>query len=124
MKIPLLIAIGGATGALARYGITGALHNAFGTQFPYGTLVVNMLGSFSLGIIYVLVEEKHWLGPEWRALIAIGLLGALTTFSTFSLETIKLLSSGAVIRALLNTMANLIFCLLLTWVAIIAGRQL
>lgn len=123
MKIPLLIAIGGAAGALARYGISGAVQHAWGAQFPYGTLSVNMLGSFLLGFVYVLVEEKHWLGPEWRALLAIGLLGALTTFSTFSLETIKLLSSGAIIRALLNTMGNLFLCLLLTWVAIITARQ-
>lgn len=124
MNISLLVAIGGAAGALARYGISGAIHHALGPQFPYGTLIVNMVGSFFLGLIYVFVEEKHWLGPEWRALIAIGLLGALTTFSTFSLETVKLLTSGAILRAMLNAASNMVLCMLLTWMAIWTARQI
>ena len=124
MKIPLLIAIGGAAGAVARYSITGAIHNAWGGHFPYGTLMVNVMGSFALGVLYVLVEEKHWLGPEARALLAVGLLGALTTFSAFSLETVKLLSTGALLKAALNTLGNVMLCFLLTWIAILLTRQI
>ena len=76
------IAIGGAAGSLCRYGMSNGIYFLFGRDFPYGTLVVNILGSIIMGIAYTLMIERFDVTPEWRAGIIIGLLGAFTTFST------------------------------------------
>jgi len=117
------IAIGGALGALCRYGMTMGISSLIGRGFPYGTLVVNILGSFLMGAAYVIMVEEINVNPEWRVGITIGLLGAFTTFSTFSIETLNLLESGDVFKASLNILLSISFCMLGCWLGMIIGRQ-
>ncbi len=120
----LAIAAGGAAGALLRFWTSGLIYARLGTDFPYGTLVVNVTGSLLMGFLYVLLLERFSLGPEWRAVLLIGLLGAFTTFSTFSIETLNLIESGFLVRAGLNIIASVVLCLFAAWLGLIAGRQI
>ncbi len=118
------IAGAGAVGALMRFWLVGWVYGLFGRDFPYGTLAVNVIGCLAMGISFVLLVERLGSAPEWRALVMIGFLGAFTTFSTFSLETLQLIEGGELGRALANVVASLILCLGATWIGILAGRQL
>ncbi len=118
------IAGAGAVGALMRFWLAGWVYGLFGRDFPYGTLAVNVIGCLAMGISFVLLVERLGSAPEWRALVMIGFLGAFTTFSTFSLETLQLIEGGELGRALANVVASLILCLGATWIGILAGRQL
>lgn len=89
----LLVAVGGAVGAVSRYAISGWVHSIFETTFPLGTLVVNAVGSFGLGLLLSSLEAST-VSPEVRSMLTIGFLGAFTTFSTFSYETVMLLETG------------------------------
>lgn len=114
----LAIACGGAVGALLRYAISVWAYPLFQDKFPLGTLVVNLLGSFLIGICYVLITERGLLAPEWRLLLMTGLFGALTTFSTFSLETLMLWHNGQLFTALAYVLISVLVCLLATGSAI------
>lgn len=120
----IAIAAGGALGSLARYGMSSAVYAWLGRGFPWGTLAVNLLGSFLMGILFVLLIERLSWAPEWRGAILIGFLGAFTTFSTFSIETLNLLEEGAMLAAFLNMVVSVWLCVLLCWVGIILGRSL
>lgn len=110
------VAIGGATGAVARYWLTSALYKQFGSAFPYGTIGVNVLGSVLMGALFVFIVERP-LPEVWRLTLAVGLLGAFTTFSTFSLDTLILIDQGELMRALMNVVLSVSLCLL----AVLAG---
>jgi CrcB protein len=97
---------------------------AFGGSFPLGTLVVNVSGSLIMGLLYVLLFERLDVGAEWRAALLIGVLGAYTTFSTFSIETLNLLEAGEVLKAGLNVILSVSLCLLACWAGMVAGRAL
>lgn len=120
----LSIAIGGAAGALCRYGMSNGVHVLLGRGFPYGTLAVNLLGSIIMGVAYVMMIERMDVSPEWRAGITIGLLGAFTTFSTFSIETLNLLESGETLKAGLNILFSVTLCISGCWLGMILGRQI
>ena len=124
MTQTLAIAGGGALGALLRFWISGWVYGLLGRGFPYGTLAVNVLGSLAMGAGYVLLLERYALGPEWRAFLLVGLLGAFTTFSTFSLETFNLIEDGEVLRAAANLVGSVLLCVLAAWLGILLGRQL
>ena len=93
------VALGGSLGAIARYALAGAM-SSFNFHFPIATLIANILGSFLMGLLYVIIVEKALLPAEMRPLLMVGLLGAFTTFSTFSLESVSLLQSGQLALAL------------------------
>lgn len=116
----LYVAIGGALGAVLRYQLAVWMVLLFGKEFPYATLLVNVIGSFALGLLFSLMEHGIIADIPWRTLVGIGLLGAFTTFSTFSLDTVLLFQQGATIKALVNVFLNVITCL----VGVFAAMQL
>lgn len=124
MQQLVLVAAGGALGAMLRFVLSNGTAALVGRGFPYGTLLVNVLGSCLIGVLYVLLSERLPAAPHWRAFLVVGLLGALTTFSTFSLETLELLESGAIARAVVNIGANVLLCLLGCWLGVTVTRQL
>lgn len=123
MQQLLAIAGGGALGAVLRFLMATNVSRLFGREFPYGTLSVNVLGSFLMGIFFIVIVERGALSAEWRNIIIIGFLGAFTTFSTFSIETLSLLESGELSRAALNIFLSVALCLCATWLGLIIGRQ-
>lgn len=118
------IAAGGAIGALLRFWMSQAVYSILGRGFPYGTLSVNVLGSLLMGILYVFLYERMNMSPEWRAALVIGLLGAFTTFSTFSIETLNLIEASEHLKAFINIMLSVSLCLVACWLGIIGARQL
>jgi CrcB protein len=110
------IAVAGAAGALARYGLSGLVHTITGTRLPWGTLLVNLLGCFLLGLITETSGRSGWLSPEARIGMTIGFLGSFTTFSTFGVETFRAIESadwvGAVSSVLLTLVGGLAFVLI------------
>lgn len=106
----IAIAIGGATGALGRYWVSSLLNNAE-HRIPYGTLACNVVGSFLMGVLFVLILEKSKLSPEMRPLLMVGFMGAFTTFSTFSLETVAMLQQGHMMSAAIYILLSVLLCL-------------
>ncbi|WP_215397732.1 fluoride efflux transporter CrcB [Rheinheimera oceanensis] len=119
----LAIAIGGAVGACLRFGINELAVNVLGKSFPFGTLLVNILGSFVLGWLFALFSSGVLAVSPWRALIAIGLIGAFTTFSTFSLDTVLLMQQGDWLKAIVNVLLNVLLCLTLAWLGLKLGSM-
>lgn len=115
----LLVATGGALGAMARYCVYNA--GPFpGQKSVFATFLINVAGSLLIGVMYVLVSERAYLAPEWRSFVSVGLLGAFTTYSTYSLDALQLLQQGAVGSALVYLFGTMLVCL----VAAYAGVQL
>ncbi len=94
MKMYLVVALGGALGAMARYGTVTAVGRFTGLGFPWGTITVNLVGSLVLGLLIGALAHGLHLSQEARALVVVGFLGAFTTFSTFSLDTVTLMQRG------------------------------
>jgi CrcB protein len=120
----LVIASGGAVGALFRFWVSSGVYGIFGRGFPYGTLAVNVLGSLVMGFLYVLFMERMAASAELRAGLLIGFLGAFTTFSTFSMETLNLLEQAEILKAGINILISVVACLLACWLGLVLGRQL
>jgi len=118
------IALGGAAGALLRYWVSNGVYQLLGRGFPYGTLVVNVLGSLCMGLLFVFMLERTVAAAEWRAALLVGLLGAFTTFSTFSIETVTLIEEGEFVNAAGNVFFSVVLCLAATWIGIQVARQL
>ena len=111
MPIYLALALGGAFGAIARYWMSTGLNQLSQLLFPLGTFSVNVLGSFFIGGLYIYLSERPDLPEASRHLLITGFLGALTTFSTFSLETLLLIEQGHYNTALYNILSSVVFCL-------------
>lgn len=118
------VAVAGALGALARYGLGGWLANRFPSSFPVETLVINVSGSLVLGFLFVLLTERFLPHPALRTALTVGFLGAYTTFSTFSLETFHLIEDGAVGLALGNVLASVAAGLAAVYLGVVVGRAL
>ena len=118
------IAAGGAIGAVLRYWISTAVQSRSASAFPYGTLTVNVVGSLLIGFLYILLIERLAAGPAVRAFMLIGVLGAFTTFSTFSMETLNLMEAGHLGKALVNVLASVIVCVCAAALGVLAARQL
>jgi CrcB protein len=104
----VIIGIGGALGAVARYGIGLWIGQRWGRSFPLGTFVINVSGSFLIGLLMTLLAERFTVNPQWRLLLVVGFLGAYTTFSTFEYETGALLKDGEWTFAMLNVILSVV----------------
>lgn len=124
MKTLLFIALGGAFGAVMRYGASLGVYAVLGRGFPWGTLFVNVTGSLLMGLLSILMLERYNIGPEWRAAVLVGVLGSFTTFSTFSIETLNLLEQGDMLRAAGNILFSVTVCLVAVWFGVALGRQI
>ena len=120
----LAIAAGGAIGALLRYWTSIAVHGRLGMAFPYGTLAVNVLGSLLMGFLYIWLIDRMAAGPALRAFLLVGVLGAFTTFSSFSMETLNLLEAGHPGKALANVLVSVVVCVTAAALGVLAARQL
>ena len=114
--IPLVVMAGGALGSVARYGLAVAVGNVLGQGFPWGTVLINILGSFAIGWFGGLTGPtgRHAVPEAMRAFVMIGICGGFTTFSSFSLQTMELLRAGYTGRALANVVASITLCLMAT----------
>ncbi|RMG32996.1 MAG: fluoride efflux transporter CrcB [Gammaproteobacteria bacterium] len=117
------IAAGGALGAVMRFGVSNAVYAWLGRGFPWGTLAVNVLGSLAMGFLYVLMIDRLAVGGEWRAFVLVGLLGAFTTFSTFSIETLTLIQDALYGRALANMLVSVLACVVAAFAGVVLARQ-
>lgn len=112
----VVVGSGGFLGALARYGLSGLVHRQLPlTTFPYGTLMVNLLGSLVIGVIAGLTESRQLFGPAFRTFTLIGILGGFTTFSTFTYETFAMIRDDQLLRAAANIGMHVILGLTLLW---------
>lgn len=119
----LAIAIGGAIGACLRFALSEWMLHLFGRAFPFGTLLVNILGSFVIGLLYGLLITEQIAPNPWRIFVGIGVLGAFTTFSTFSMDTVLLLQQGDWLKAVVNVVLNVVLCLTLAWLGLKLGSM-
>lgn len=119
----LAVALGGALGAMCRFALSTWLPSAPG-QFPVPTFCANVLGCFIMGIMYVVIVDKHLLPMAWRPLIMVGFLGALTTFSTFSLEALSLLQLQKFAMAAIYLAGSVIACVFSVWLGFSLAEKL
>jgi CrcB protein len=120
----ILVGLGGLIGSLARYWLAGVVQQLNGSEFPMGTLAVNVLGSFVIGLVFALSLERGLINANLRLLLTTGFCGGFTTMSTFSFETLALLRDGSTAAALGNIGATLIICLAAVWLGDFTARML
>jgi len=118
----LLVAVGSAFGGVARYWCSGVAARLIGEWFPFGTLIVNVIGSFIIGAFAALsaTDGPFLIRPEWRIFVMVGICGGYTTFSSFSLQTFALMQDGEWFRAGANCVASVVLCILAVWLGYIA----
>jgi len=119
-----LIGVAGAAGAISRYGVGLWAHRQWGSNFAFGTLLVNVLGCLILGFILELDSQTNWVNTPARLFLAVGFLGAFTTFSTFGFETLKFMQEGSHYLALMNVVANMVLGLMAIWVGWVLARMI
>lgn len=119
----MAVGIGGFFGAMSRFWLSNQMYVWLGRDFVWGTLTVNALGSFLIGLLTILLIDKVHLTIEWRALLIVGFLGAFTTFSTFAFETVMYFQQGLFDKAMINIVGNVVLCLVMVWLGLWVGRQ-
>ena len=120
MKGLLLVALGGGLGSMLRYGVSIGATRLFGLNFPFGTLFVNVTGSFVMGMVIAIIARRFGASPDLRLLLMTGFLGGFTTFSAFSLDAVGLYERGAPVAAIGYVLASVVLSL----AAIVAGLAL
>lgn len=120
----VMVAVGGSIGAVSRYLISVWSADRFGTGFPYGTLVANVVGCFIIGAFMVVATERFIVSPYWRLLVTVGFVGGLTTFSSLSYETFKLIEDAQLDLAAYNILLNLVLGFFATWLGISTARMI
>jgi fluoride exporter len=120
----VLLAVGGAAGTVARYALSGWVSDLTGGRLPWGTFIVNVSGSFILGLVFALSVDRAFLPPEVRVPLMIGFIGAYTTFSTLMLESWRLIEEGAMLAAVANIVGSSIVGLVAVVGGLAVGRML
>jgi len=119
----LLVAIGGGTGALARYVAASAIMTIFGGRFPLGTLVINVSGCFLAGLLMTMLTERFNLDPGWRLFLVVGFLGGYTTFSSFEWETYSAFREGGAWTGMLNVVSSIMPGYVAVWLGSVLARR-
>jgi CrcB protein len=120
----IVIVLGGGMGSLARYLLGTAVMNRFGGKFPLGTLIINVTGSFAIGVLMTLFTERLQPHPYWRLILVIGFLGGYTTFSSFEYESLQAVREGGLIPGLLNMAGSVALGFVAVWAgAVLAARR-
>jgi CrcB protein len=117
----LAVAFGGALGAMSRFFVYNAFISSSST-YPWATFTVNVVGSFLIGMAFVLITERMEMGPYWRGVVTVGFLGAFTTFSTFSMDVIGLLEQGEITRAILYVLSSVVVCIIAAWLGLTLAK--
>jgi fluoride exporter len=120
----LIISLGAILGANARYWLSSWVAQKFGTGFPYGTFIINFTGSLLIGLFLALAADRLALDPRWRLLIAVGFLGAFTTFSTYAYESFNLLSEGQWLAGLANLFGSAFIGILAVSLGVLIGKAI
>lgn len=124
MSIYIAIAVGGSLGAMSRYWVSSTTYQWLGLGFPYGTLMVNVLGSLIMGFLSVLLVHRFNVSEEIRFGLLAGFLGSFTTFSTFAMDSLQLINSGAVLKLIGYILLSVLFCIFGAWAGLIAAKQM
>jgi CrcB protein len=124
MRTAAVIAVFCAAGGLSRYYLSGWVYGYLGRAFPYGTFVVNVIGAYLIGLVMELGLTSSAISDTLRIGLTVGFMGGLTTFSTFSYETFKLLEDGQFLTAFANVLASVAVCLAFTWLGIVTVRSI
>jgi fluoride exporter len=122
VRMYVYVFLGGGLGASARYWLSGAVYRVLPSDFPYGNLVVNVLGCLLIGLLMTSLQERFAAAPPLRVFLTVGILGGFTTFSSFSFETFGLLRDGEMLRACLNVGGSVFGCLGATYLGSLLGR--
>lgn len=122
MQQILLAGLGGFLGSVCRYWMSTATYRLLGSDFPYGTLAVNILGCLLIGFLMTFFEERFLVNPNLRIFLTIGILGGFTTFSSFSYETVSLLREGSYWMGSANIVGSVMTCLGATWIGAVLGK--
>lgn len=120
----IIVGIGGALGSILRFWVGSYIGGRFGSRFPFGTFVINVTGSFLIGMILTILAEKTQWSANWRYLIPIGFIGGYTTFSTFEYETFRLFQDGQMMGAALNIGLSVAVGFVGVWAGAVAGRSI
>ncbi len=118
----VLVGVGGCLGSILRFWLGTYIGGKMGTRFPYGTLVVNITGSFLVGFFLAVLTARTQWSPNWRYLIPIGFIGGFTTFSAFEFETLRTIQDGQIGLGLLYVAVSVIVGLVAVWGGVVAGR--
>ena len=120
----LMVGAGGCLGSILRFWLGSYIGNKMGSRFPYGTFVINITGSFLVGLVFALLTVKTQWSPNWRYLIPIGFIGGYTTFSSFEYETLRTMQDGQIGLGLLYVAASVVVGFVAVWGGMIAGRAI
>jgi fluoride exporter len=120
----LWVGLGGAMGSIARYLVGLLVYERMGTRFPYGTFVINISGCFVIGLVLTVLDDRLGLSPAWREALAIGFVGAFTTFSTFEYETLRAVQHGQAATALTYVVSSVVLGFVAVWAGATVGKVL
>ena len=120
----LMVCVGGCLGSILRFWLGSYIGSRMGTRFPYGTLVINVTGSFLIGLVFSVMTARTYWSPNWRYLVPIGFIGGYTTFSSFEFETLRTIQDGQVGLGLLYVALSLVIGFIAVWGGVMAGRAI
>jgi CrcB protein len=122
MEKYLIVSLGAIIGASARYWVGSWAADRFGTSFPYGTMLINLTGSFLLGFFIILFTDRFLMDPRWRLLVAIGILGSYTTFSTYTYESVTLILNGQIWLGIFNLLGSSVLGAVAVVLGVLLGK--